>query len=95
MDIVKSFPSAKEVRELVPDGLHSFTFENRLKHIRKRILSAAAMGETETKIKIKVNKVFDEVSEYLISKGYEVFKVYKNDSNNEGVIDYYIISWGN
>ena len=88
MDIINSFPSANEVRELAPDGLHSFAFENRLKHIRKRILSAAAMDETE----IKVKKVFNEVSEYLISKGYNVFKVYKN--KNKNAVDYYVISWG-
>lgn len=87
MDIINSFPSANEVRELAPDGLHSFAFENRLKHIRKRILSAAAMDETE----IKVKKVFNEVSDYLTEKGYNVFKVYKNNKKSE--VDYYVISW--
>ena len=88
MDIINEFPSASDVRELAPSGLQSFAFENRLKHIRKRILSAAAMDETE----IKVKKVFDEVSEYLVEKGYNVFKVFKNNSKE---IDYFVISWSN
>ena len=89
MDIINEFPCADDVRNLAPSGLYSFAFENRLKHIRKRILSAAAMDETE----IKVKKIFDEVNEYLTTKGYKVFKIFKNNKKDE--IDYYVISWSN
>lgn len=86
MDIIKKFPSAAEVRNLTPGGLYSYIFEHRLKHLRKRILSAAAMGESE----IKVVQVYEAVKEYLIEKGYSVSFNDTDESNS-----YYTISWDN
>lgn len=85
MDIIKKFPSAAEVRNLTPGGLYSYIFEERLKHLRKRILSAAAMGETE----IKVDQVYEAVKEYLKEKGYTV----TFDGTDESKP--YTISWDN
>ena len=70
MNIMKKFPDAEQVREMTPVGLQTWAFEQRLELIMKRILAAAAMGETN----IKVNYVYDAVKEYLIEKGYTITK---------------------
>ena len=80
MNIVKNFPRAEEIRELTPNGLQLYDFEQKLKSLRKRILTAAVDGETE----VKISNICDEIKSFLSEKGYVVTKKHDN---------LYTISW--